>query len=74
MFYWHVLRFCIPQIAKITYDKQCLGIGIFTMQGYERRNKESKNTFRRFNNRKGNVIVQNLERLQDVYYQETNGY
>ena len=41
-FYHHVLRYYIPHISKITFEKHHLGIGVFTMQGYERRNKESK--------------------------------
>ena len=45
-FYHHVLMYYIPHISKITFEKHHLGIGVFTMQGYERRNKESKNCFR----------------------------
>ena len=41
-FYMHCLRCYIPHIAQITYDQHHLYVGIFTMQGYERRNKESK--------------------------------
>ena len=46
------------------------GAGIFTMQGYKRRNKESKNTLRRFNNNKGNIIIGNMKRLWDLFYYE----
>ena len=38
-FYYHVLRFYIPKIAKETYDKYKLGVSIYNMQGFERRNK-----------------------------------
>ena len=38
-FYLHVLRFYIPNIAKITLQQNKLGIGVFAMQGYEWRNK-----------------------------------
>ena len=61
-------------IAKITFERHRLGVGIFTMQGYERRNKESKKTFKRFNNHKGNILVENINRLQDVYFKELNSY
>ena len=44
-FYMHCLRCCIPKIAKITYQRHHLGVGIFNMQGFERRNKEPKKTF-----------------------------
>lgn len=73
-FYLHVLRFYILHISKITLEKHQLGVGVFTMQGYERRNKESKNCFRRFNNRKGNMVTQNMKRLWDVYYYNKNVY
>ena len=42
------------------------------MQGYERRNKESKNTLRRFSNKKGDIVTPNLKRLWDVFYNSTN--
>ena len=73
-FYMHVLRFYIPHIAMITFEKYELGVGIYSMQGYERRNKESKNTFRRFNNNKGNVVVPNLKRLWDIFHFSINAY
>ena len=40
--YCHTLRFYMLQFAKETWDNHRLGLGIFTMQGFERRNKESK--------------------------------
>ena len=73
-FYMHVMRFYIPEIARITYDRHRLGVGIFNMQGFERRNKESKNTLRRFTNNKGNVVLQNLKRLWDIFYHNRNMY
>lgn len=71
-FYMHVLRFYLPKIARITFDEHDLGLGIFTMQGFERRNKESKNTLNRFSNTKGNVLCANLRRLWDIFYYEQN--
>ena len=71
-FYLHCLRFYIPQIVKITYKKHNLGVGIFTMQGFERRNKESKNAMRRFSNNKGNIIISNMKRLYDVFADNQN--
>ena len=41
-FYFHCLHFYIPKIAKETFEENHLGVGVFTMQGYERRNKETK--------------------------------
>ena len=57
---------CI-QLQKKTFKQHTLGLGIFSMQGFERRNKESKNVFRHFNNRKENVVIPNLKRLWDLY-------
>jgi hypothetical protein len=66
-FYMHCLRCYIPHIAKITYDQHRLGVGIFTMQGYERRNKESKWSYAHHTNKKGNILTQNLNRLHDIF-------
>ena len=38
------------------------------MQGFERRNKESKNIMRRFNNKKHNICSQILKRLWDSFF------
>ena len=34
--YCHTLRFYMLQIAQTTFEKHKLGLGIFTMQGFER--------------------------------------
>ena len=70
--YFHVARYYVPKIAKETYENYGIGIGVFTMQGYERRNKESKNTLRQFSNKKGDIVTPNLKRLWDVFYNSTN--
>ena len=61
-FYFHVLRFYIPQIAKATFERHGLGIDIYTMQGFERQNKESKNTLYCFGtiNRNNNILQSNI--------------
>ena len=76
-FYFHCLRFYFPQIAREVYTKHGLGMGIFSMQGFERRNKESKNTLSRFTsmNRTNNyLLVNNLRRLLQVFLNEINAY
>ena len=40
--------------------------------GYERTNKESKHLFKRFTNKKGNVVKQNMSRLWDIYNYDKN--
>ena len=69
-FYFHCLRFYMPKIVDETWEKFKFGVGIYTMQGYERRNKESKNTLQRFSNNKGNIVVGNMKRLWYAYYYE----
>ena len=73
-FYMHTLRFYLPRICDITYKRHGVGLGIFTMQGFERRNKESKNCMKRFSNMKGNISKNNLKRLYDVFENDTNAY
>ena len=73
-FYMHVMRFYLARIARATFEKYKLGLGIYSMQGYERRNKESKNTFCRFNNNRGNVVLPNLRRLWDIFHFSINAY
>ena len=76
-FYFHCLRYYMPEIAEVTYKRHKLGVGIFTMQGFERRNKESKNTIRRFStsNRKSKGLLNNiLKRLLMVFYNEMNAF
>ena len=70
-FYLHCLRFYLPRIAQKIYNENHLGLGIFTMQGFERRNKESKNVFKRFRNERENVLVSNMKRLYDVFFQNS---
>ena len=61
----------------ITFERHKLGLGIFSIQGFERRNKESKNSLRRFStmNRKSPyLLVNNMRRLLQVYLYEINAY
>eukprot|EP00978_Attheya_sp_CCMP212_P008133 scaffold18931_cov62-Attheya_sp.AAC.9 len=50
IFYSHVLRFYLPRFAHEMFDNYNVGLGVFTMHGYEHQNKESKNTLKRFSN------------------------
>ena len=62
-FYLHVVRYYMIPIIKDTWGKYECGVGIFTMQGFERRNKESKYSLSNHNNGKGNIILQNIVHL-----------
>mmetsp|Transcript_26810 Transcript_26810/g.33062 ORF Transcript_26810/g.33062 Transcript_26810/m.33062 type:complete len:623 (+) Transcript_26810:1317-3185(+) len=66
IFYFHVLRFYMPNIVETTYSRHKLGVGIFSMQAFERRNKESKNLFLKFctlNRNTPAFLINNLKRL-----------
>ena len=67
-FYCHVLTKYMILIAKETLKKYKLGTGIYSMQGFERRNKESKNCAQRFCSYKKNVCVSIILRLFDLFY------
>ena len=69
-FYMHCLRFYLPDIAKKTLKDHKLGLGVFTMQGFEHQNKISKRLWNRFNNHTQKVLVQNLNSLFDAYYHD----
>ena len=73
-FYMHYLKFYMPMIAEVTLQRHQMGLGIFKMQGIERRNKESKNTLGKFCNMKGNFLSQNLNRLYYIFKYDCNGY
>jgi hypothetical protein len=73
-FYSHCLRFYLPKHAEELFTEHGVGLGVFTMQGYERRNKESKNALKRFTNHKGNILVQNMKRLWDIFKHSMNSY
>ena len=66
-FYSHALRFYMPHFAKITFERHGMGLGIFTMQGFEHRNKQSKFVFLNHTNKKGNVAKQTIGRLFDSF-------
>ena len=71
-FYMHVLRYYVPRTALQTYKNHNCGIGVFNMQGFERRNKESKNCLKRFSNNSGNVVINNMARIYDVFNYKVN--
>ena len=71
-FYMHCLCFYLPQKAKETIKEFNVGLGVFTKQVFERRNKESKNTLKRFSNCKKNICISNVKQLFDVFEYKQN--
>ena len=39
-FYMHCLKFYMPMITEVTLDGYKMGLGIFIMQGFEKRSKQ----------------------------------
>ena len=66
--YSHIQRFNLAELAKITYKQHKVGIGVFTLQGYERRNKESKNVFVKHSNAKSNLCYHTMKELTQQYH------
>ena len=73
-FHRHCSRFHLPKTAKTTLEKDGLGLGIFTMQGHEHRNKEQKNTLKGFCNGRRNILSNNMNRLCDQFHHDTNAH
>ena len=65
-FYMHTLRYYMPSIVETTFERHGVGVGVFNMQGFERRNKESKNIYNKYNNHHGQLIT-NINRLWDIF-------
>ena len=65
--YMHILRFHIARFARITFKRHGLGVGVFTLQGYERRNKESKIIFANHTNSRGNVCLSTMKGLNNRF-------
>jgi len=61
--YMHILRYVTGPLAKLTFERHGVGIGVFTLQGYKRRNLESKYIFVRHTNKLDNFLIQILRKL-----------
>jgi hypothetical protein len=65
-FYFHCMRYYLPKIARHIFHSFWLGLRIFNMQGFERRNKESKTLLHHACNNKCNskaMLRNNVRRL-----------
>ena len=69
-FYMHCLRYYLPDIVDTTFAPHGVDVGIFNMQGFERRNKEPKNIYGTNNNNNNNnrgKLSTNMNRLWDIF-------
>ena len=57
-FYSHCVRLYLPKIAKVTLEKHIMGLFTFIMQVFEHQNKEYKECFVKFTNKKRNICIQ----------------
>lgn len=64
-FYCHVLRCYLAPIAEETLEHHGVGLGVFTMQGFEHVNKKSKRAYVSHTNGKHNVCAQALSAMFD---------
>ena len=67
-FYAHVLFCYYPILADRLWKEHKLGLGIFNLQGMERRNKESKTAAKKYYNNKHNVCTQTINRMYDRFW------
>ena len=56
-FYCHVSKHWVPRLAKWTVSDLGCGVGLWTMQGFEHRNKQSKHSHSHETNGKGNCCM-----------------
>ena len=70
-----MLRFYMPRLARETWKELQLGVDVYTIQGFEKDNSESKILFKtgtnKKNNKTTNVVMQILKTLQYSYKHET---
>ena len=74
-FYFHCIRFYMPQLIDLIFKRHKIDLGIFNMQGFERRNKENKNILNKFailNKKSDKLLVNNIRRLLNVFLREMN--
>ena len=51
-----------------TFNEFNMGLGIYSIQGVERRNKKSKNCAKRFSNYRKNISFSTIRHLFDVFF------
>ena len=68
-FYVHVLTRYMPKIMRETYQRHSLGVGIFSMEGFEYKNYTSKQVLNNRTNGKvsTNIVLQSMRVLQLLF-------
>ena len=61
------MRFVTGPLARLTFERHGVGIGVFTLQGYERRNQESKYIFVRHTKKVYDFVKQILIKLTETF-------
>lgn len=66
--YMHILLGYFLTIVENTQKDYELGVGIFDMNGFERRNKESKEYAHKYTNNKSSLSMTIINRLWDFFF------
>ena len=66
-FYAHAMKNYFVAILKITYRKYGLGLGVFTMEGFEAINYSTKQILRNRSNHRGNICAQSMVHMVNKY-------
>ena len=66
-FYSHVAKHYVPRMARWTLEHLGYGVWLWTMQGFEHRNKESKHVHAHKTNGKGNCCMQVLKGMHESF-------
>lgn len=73
-YYLHALRYYIPRFCRQSWTNHRSGVGVFTIQGFERRNKESKTIMKKFSNNKQQKLAKILKKLWNSFEYERSKY
>ena len=66
-FYFYMVKHHVPRIACNTLHKFNCSVGLWTMQGFEHRNKQSKFIYLHKTNGEGNYCMQVLKGLHRLF-------
>ena len=67
-FYNHILFNYYPYLVDKFWREYKVDLGVFNLQRFERKNKESKKAARNFYNGRHNICTQLLNRIYDRFY------
>ena len=69
-FYFYFFCHYMPPIIQKIYQKNCLGLGVMTIEGFEHKNFTSKHALYNWSYGKGNVTLQNMK-VMHLFFQSS---